>query len=109
MLFGSKNVKNLNSSEFQKHLTENDNSILIDVRTQEEHEEIRIPNSMLIDISQADFLDKINKLDKQKSYYLYCRSGSRSLNAATKMDKLGFEKVYNLAGGIIAWDGATER
>lgn len=107
-LFTRKNVNNLPSNEFEKHLSENRDSVLIDVRTKEEHNEVRIPNSLLIDYHSNNFLNEIEKLDRDKSYYLYCRSGSRSYSAAVKMDKLGFEKVFNLAGGIMSWDGKVE-
>ena len=50
-------------------------------------------------------MDEINKLDKKNSIYIYCRSGARSFQACELMGQFGFEKVYNLEGGILDWKG----
>jgi rhodanese-related sulfurtransferase len=102
------NVIDLDSSEFEKQLKEDKDAVLIDVRTKSEHDEIRIPNSELIDIMDPQFSEKIDQLDKTKSYYLYCRSGNRSYHAGRAMINKGFTKVYNLEPGIIGWMGETE-
>ncbi|HET54986.1 MAG TPA: rhodanese-like domain-containing protein [Ignavibacteria bacterium] len=110
-LFGSANkvqVVDLDSSTFEKQVKEDNDAVLIDVRTKGEHEEARIPNSKLIDIMDPMFLDKIDELDKEKSYYLYCRSGNRSYHAGRAMIQRGFTKVYNLEPGIIGWMGEIE-
>lgn len=95
-LFDSANkvqVVDLDSSTFEKQVKEDNDAVLIDVRTKGEHEEARIPNSKLIDIMDPMFLDKIEELDKEKSYYLYCRSGNRSYHAGRSMIQKGFTKV----------------
>lgn len=110
LLFGNKNnVQNLDSKTFEKMIQENKDAIILDVRTKEEHNQIRIPNSILIDIYKKDFIKKIEKLDKSKSYFVYCRSGRRSFNAALQMKSMGFQKVYNLGNGIIEWFGPVEQ
>jgi rhodanese-related sulfurtransferase len=83
-------------------------AVLIDVRTKDEFDEARIPNSKLINLMDPTFHDQIAALDKSKSYYVYCRSGNRSYHAGNMMVKMGFEKVYNLASGIIGWHGNVE-
>ena len=109
-LFNSKTgFENLDAQSFEERYEADDNSVLIDVRTQAEHYDAKIPNSQLIDLMNPHFLDEIAKLDKMKSYFLYCRSGNRSYHAAREMSKMGFEKVYNLAPGIIGWSGKIER
>ncbi|RMD48090.1 MAG: rhodanese-like domain-containing protein [Ignavibacteria bacterium] len=108
-LFGGDDFENLSAEEFKSRLNETKDAVLIDVRTKPEHNEVRIPNSKLIEIQSNDFVEKIKNLDRSKSYFLYCRSGSRSHYAAKAFTKLGFEKVYNLKGGIISWNGPTER
>ena len=90
-------------------MNEEKNSILIDVRTLEENKTLSIPNSKLIDIHKPNFIDQIEKLDRSKSYFVYCRSGRRSHSACRQMKSMGFEKVYNLKGGIISWRGKTEQ
>ena len=50
-------------------------------------------------------MQEINKLDKNQSYYIYCRSGIRSANSCALMKELGFKKTFNLVGGIVEWNG----
>ncbi len=81
----------------------NNNSVLLDVRTKEEVIEKKINNSMNIDFYSDSFKDSILRLDKSKTYYVYCRSGRRSLNTVEFMRKNGFNESYNVDGGIIKW------
>ena len=64
-------------------------------------------NRRLLDKSvDIDLLEeKIKKLDKDNSYYIYCRTGVRSANSCALMNELGFKKTYNLVGGIVEWKG----
>ena len=78
----------------------------MDVRTQSEVSEGSIPNALNIDIYQGqDFIFNLEELDKNKNYYVYCRSGSRSAQACAIMNQLGFENAFNLMGGILEWKG----
>lgn len=101
-------IKNLSSREFYESFNNSKLAVLLDVRTHEEYCQLRIPGSVLIDIHQPDFKDKISKLDNKKEYYVYCRRGIRSMNAATIMSEMGFENIVNLTGGIVNWEGPTE-
>lgn len=94
----------LSPQEFKNQLSEDQNGILLDVRTPEEFAENKIENAINIDI-YGDFVKEIEKLDKSKNYYLYCRSGARSATACQFISTNGFEgKIYNLQGGILAWE-----
>jgi rhodanese-related sulfurtransferase len=78
----------------------------LDVRTQSEVSEGSIPNALNIDIYQGqDFIFDLEELDKNKNYYVYCRSGSRSAQACAIMNQIGFENAFNLMGGILEWKG----
>lgn len=99
--------QNLNVNEFEQGMTQNE-AVIIDVRTPMEYNEGHIKNSKLIDISDRDFENQLEKLDKSKTYYVYCRSGGRSSSASQIMIEKGFTKVYNLQGGMIAWTGAKK-
>jgi rhodanese-related sulfurtransferase len=103
------NFGNLDAETFQKMLNQDSDAVLIDVRTPRENNQARIPNSILIDINNPAFPQEIDKLDKNKNYYLYCRSGNRSYYACAYMVKIGFKTVYNLKPGIIGWSGETEQ
>jgi rhodanese-related sulfurtransferase len=101
-------VENLDADTFREKIAEDKNAVLLDVRTPMENQMVRIPNSILIDINNPMFMQEIEKLDKNKSYYVYCRSGNRSYHAGNYMLQAGFEKVYNLKPGIIGWNGEKE-
>ncbi|CAZ94730.1 Thiosulfate sulfurtransferase [Zobellia galactanivorans] len=100
---------NLSQEDWEEQLEKDDNALILDVRTPEEVEEGYIPNSINIDFYLGqDFLNEIEKLDKSKNYYVYCRSGNRSGQACAIMNSVGIENTYNLEGGFMNWDGAVE-
>lgn len=97
--------KEITSNEFENEIKNNPNAVIIDVRTPGEYASGHIPNAINIDIASAEFPDKINALDRNKDYYVYCRSGGRSATACQYMSSVGFKNVYNLYGGILSYDG----
>lgn len=108
-IFGTKNYENINAGQFAEGLKTDADAVLLDVRTPGEYREGHIPGATLIDVMGPAFATKVEELDKSKSYYVYCRSGGRSGSACAAMAKMGFEKLYNLSGGISAWTGPVER
>lgn len=82
---------------------DNPNFVILDVRTPEEFAEERIENTINLDYYTDTFEDELNKLDKNKPYVIYCRSGMRSGVTLDLMKDLGFKEVYNILGGILAW------
>lgn len=91
-----------------KKITNNDNnSILIDVRTKEELDEIKIEGVINIDFYSDEFKNYLLKLDKYKTYYLICRSGRRSGLATIFMRDNGFKEVYNIKGGMVEWQNSN--
>lgn len=89
--------------EFKKKMEAYDDVVLIDVRTPEEIKEASIPGHSVMNIMDPTFTTKVDELDREKSYFVYCRSGQRSGQACRYMLSQGFKKLYNLEGGIIAW------
>lgn len=82
------------------------NAVLLDVRTEEEFNTKHIPDAKMIDIRQPQsFMDEAQALDKDKEYFIYCRSGARSAQACQVLDHLGVAATYNLKGGILDWTG----
>jgi rhodanese-related sulfurtransferase len=81
-------------------------TVVLDVRTKDEYKSGHIPGSVLIDFTADDFEQQVAKLDKNKTYLVHCASGGRSARACKKMDALGFKKLYNLEGGMGAWEKA---
>jgi rhodanese-related sulfurtransferase len=92
---------NLDVPQFAEKIAESD-VILLDVRTPAEFAQGRIANSINIDVLSEYFMADVSTLDKDAQYAIYCRSGKRSVDAATAMEELGFSTI-NLTGGIIAW------
>ncbi len=77
---------------------------IIDVRELEEFfgELGHIEKADCIPLSQL--VNHIHRLDRNQSYLLVCRSGRRSLEAMSQMQAVGFEHLYNLKGGMLAWN-----
>lgn len=94
--------KNLNGKDFKDEFKASGKPVLVDVRTPGEYASGTIAGSKNIDIMSPLFKNSISKLDKDKQYFLFCRSGSRSAQACGIMAKEGFQ-VVNLKGGMGEW------
>lgn len=93
----------LSSKDFSEKIKTTENAIVLDVRTPGEFADGFIENAINIDYNSAEFKDEISKLDKDKTYFVYCLSGKRSESAAGYMRSNGFKNVINLQGGTLAW------
>ncbi len=80
---------------------------LLDVRQPGEYEEEHIPGATLIPLPQLH--DQYQKLDPEKPTLVYCATGGRSRVGAQLLSGQGFKEVYNLAGGIKAFQGQKAR
>lgn len=98
--------KNIDVAAFKGKIAQETETVILDVRSQAELADGSVPNHILIDIMQPDFSSKIAQLDKNKTYLVYCRSGNRSGKACSLMAQMGFQSLYNLEGGIMAWNNA---
>jgi rhodanese-related sulfurtransferase len=103
-LFSSeaKAYKSLSGREFKEGYAKSKQPVLIDVRTAGEFASGSIANAKNIDVMSPNFLNQISSLDKNKDYFIFCRSGNRSGQACSIMAELGYN-VYNLKGGVGAW------
>jgi rhodanese-related sulfurtransferase len=102
-------MENLSQEEWIEQLENDSNAVILDVRTDSEVADGKIPNSLHIDIYKGEeFISEVEKLDKSKNYYIYCRSGNRSGQACKIMQQIGFENTYNLIGGMMQWEGDVE-
>ncbi len=98
--------KRISPKEALKLIKQNNNNknfIIIDVRTPEEYQSGHISKARLLNFYSDSFKKKLNKLNKQKKYFIYCRSGNRSGQALRMMKKMKFKEVYELNGGINNW------
>lgn len=92
----NKGYKNVNIEKAIKLVNSSTNLVILDVRTREEYLSGNIPNAINIDVLSQDFKSKIDMLDKNKEYLIYCRSGNRSSIASSIMSTNGFINIYNL-------------
>ena len=100
---------NLSETEWVKLHDESEESVIIDVRTDDEFTTGYIEGAVNIDFYMGNkFISEIDKLDKSKSYFIYCKSGARSGQTCELMKQKDFKKVYNLEGGILGWTGELE-
>ncbi|MBP0904897.1 rhodanese-like domain-containing protein [Mariniflexile gromovii] len=96
------NIKVLEPAEFKNQIS-NHSVQLIDVRTADEYKSGHINNAKNIDFLSSSFVYKINKLNKKKPVYVYCKSGNRSNKASKQLAELGFTEIYDLKGGFLNW------
>lgn len=80
-----------------------DGLVVLDIRTPEEYNEVRLDGAINVDYYATDFADQLDTLDKNNPYVMYCRSGNRSSDAVETMKDLGFTEVYEIDGGIVNW------
>ncbi len=85
--------KNKNNKDF----------VVLDVRTPEEFASGHIEGAINIDYNSERFKSEIGKLDKNKSYLVYCRTGRRTSGAVKIMTQLGFNRIYTIKGDIVEW------
>lgn len=84
-------------------LAESPGTVVLDVRTPDEFASGHISDAVNIDVSAPDFASRVDALDADASYAVYCRTGNRSAVAMQIMQDAGIESVAHLGGGIVAW------
>lgn len=105
-LFAQNKIENVDAATFKTYIDAK-KGVLIDLRTDDElKNKGMIKGAMQIDFLAKDAEDKISKLDKKKTYLIYCAGGGRSGDCAELMEKQGFSHVVNLEKGIEGWKKA---
>lgn len=101
-------MTDLNQQQWREALAKDPEAIILDVRTEAEVAEGYIPNAKHLDIMNAGaFMDGANELNKDKTYFVYCKAGGRSAQACMIMESIGFKNTNNLLGGFSTWEGET--
>ena len=80
-----------------------ENLVIFDIRTPGEFKGGRIDGSTNLDFYSDDFREQVKKLDRDKTYLVYCASGGRSHESLGLLRKLGFKTVFHLQDGIQGW------
>ena len=97
----------ISTEEAVKMMEEEEDYIILDVRTEGEYEEKHILGAVLVP-NETIGTEEIEELpDKEQMILVYCRSGNRSKQAAEKLVKLGYTNIYEF-GGINDWTGEVE-
>jgi len=95
---------NLECKDWSENIESDQKPIILDVRTYEEFVEKSIPGAILANILEpSEFMQVVEKLEKNSRIFVYCRSGIRSQKACSILDQLGFKETFNLNGGILEW------
>lgn len=100
----SKVITNLSAQRFKAVIENDKNGMVLDLRTTDELKaKGYIKGAIQLDYLAKDAEKQIDKLDKSKTYYVYCAGGGRSGECAEYMEKQGFKRVYNLEKGLGEW------
>lgn len=100
----SSNIQSITVSEIGKLKIDHKDLVILDVRTPKEISAGKISSDALeLNFYSDGFENKINRMDKSKTYLVYCKSGGRSSQAIQLMSKNGFNDLFNLEGGYTAW------
>jgi len=94
-------MQEMNVKELSERINNDNAPLIIDVREPNEYALARIPGGVLKPL--GDFREWAQELDQDREYVLYCHTGSRSWQATYLLERMGFQQVYNLSGGIEAW------
>ncbi|MDD1774400.1 MAG: rhodanese-like domain-containing protein [Methanobacterium sp.] len=101
-----KGIEEMEPKEAFKEIEKHHNDpgfIVLDVRTPPEYQQEHLENAKLLDVKSSGFEEELEKMDKDKKYFVYCKAGVRGCNAVEKMHEHGFKNVTNIKGGIDKW------
>lgn len=101
-------VTYLNVDEAAALLAETEDLLVLDVRTDREFTERRLPDAVQANFLSPRFRKRIQALDRDRPMLVYCRTGRRSSRAVRVLMDEGFTQIYHLDGGITAWTAAEE-
>ena len=97
-------LANLNFSDFFEQAKADQNGILLDVRTSLEFQQNKIVDCINISYLSDQLADELEQLPKEKTYYVFCRTGRRSLRVCVLLKNAGYQHIFNLENGIISKD-----
>lgn len=83
----------------------NPDFVILDVRTPREFRQGHLRGAVLLDFHSPKFSSRLQKLDRSKTYLVYCQTGYRSSRTVEMIEKMGFNTVYHLQRGIVEWYG----
>jgi rhodanese-related sulfurtransferase len=96
-------VPEISATELKARLDAGDVPVLVDVREPFEAAIADLPDHDQVRIPTGEFVQRIDELDPHDELVIYCRSGSRSEWATGILLQNGYQRVFNLRGGILSW------
>ncbi|GGB40059.1 rhodanese-like domain-containing protein [Lentibacillus populi] len=99
-------MKEVAAKELAGKLKAGENVSIIDVREEKEVAQGKIPGALHIPLGQLP--DRLDEMDKNKHYYMVCRSGGRSGKACLFLSEQGYD-VTNMTGGMLDWEDEVEK
>lgn len=96
-------IQEVSPQDVENMIENNEKLFVIDVREDEEVAQGMVPTAKHIPLGHIP--NEVDKLPKDQSYVMICRSGRRSMNAAEFMKEKGFQDVKNMEGGMLKWNG----
>jgi rhodanese-related sulfurtransferase len=101
--FAQEGATKLSPEEFYIKAHKGKKAVILDIRTPEETAEGYIEGATFVNWTGGNFDEEVSKLNKKKTYYVYCRSAKRTIPATERMKELGFKNIYMLEGGMNNW------
>ena len=95
-------IKNVSAHQAQEVINMKD-IVILDIRTPGEYNTSRIEGAININFYDTSFAENLKNLDKNKTYFVYCRSGNRTGQSMRLFSSLGFKDIYHLQRGIVDW------
>jgi rhodanese-related sulfurtransferase len=106
---GQGTVATIDVNAAKDFVTRDENAVIMDVRTPVEYEMSHITGAVNVNVQDESFEDRVVALDPNKSYIVHCTlnpAGGRSSRALETLQSLGFQHLYSLEGGYVAWKDA---
>lgn len=98
--------KVMDAEGFHREMEQTPSKIILDVRTGEEFAEGHLEGALNINIYDENFDQQLEMLEKDQPVFVYCKAGTRSEEAGRHLRRLGFDQIYDLKGGIMAWENS---
>lgn len=100
-------IKHVDADEFEKAIAEDENAVILDVRTPEEYAEGHIKGAININYYDSDFIMQVaDKVPTDKTVYVYCKAGGRSAKSCNIMSKSDYNSLIDLKVGFDGWKDA---
>lgn len=104
--YSHQNLSPSESKDLLEKRSGDSNFVLVDIRTPEEFASGHLEGALNVDYYAPDFAEQMSSMDTTKTYLIYCRSGNRSGNALRVLASKGFTDIYDISGGIVAFDAS---